>query len=464
MATLLLLALALPLLSGVLPVRAQDAMPVTLDEAHFGMAQVAALDPQAEANFTLALKAGDRVALDLQGENDSLQVTQFTAAYGSLELQTTAAAAYMAWAPEDGEYTITVKNTGDTAAGFTLRVVASPAPLPAKKIITADADGQTVPVTAGELFQVALDAAASEGYAWMLQPPDAVVLQQEGEPATVLLGTMPQAMSQQIFTFSGVAPGAATLAFDYAKEDGGAEKSFSVSIEVASAPTAEATPILPAPITLDQGDVLVIPLAGNPSTGYLWQIKPGVENILAPRGEADFTAPSDAPGAGGYEIFTFDAVAAGEVTLSFIYSQPWDEGTPPEQVIELPFVVAAPAAAAPAEPPAPPEPITIGADENGGAVDMQTGGMLFVELPGNPTTGYIWQITSKDDAFLQPVDYAFQPDSDATGAGGIERFEFAAVAAGEVVLEFAQSRPWETDAEPVATYAVTVTISEAPAN
>ena len=86
--------------------------------------------------------------------------------------------------------------------------------------------------------------------------------------------------------------------------------------------------------------------------------------------------------------------------------------------------------------------------------------MLYVDLPGNPTTGYIWQITNKDDAVLNPTDYAFQPDSDAMGAGGVEHFEFAAVAPGEVKLQFAQSRPWETDAEPSATYSVTVKVVE----
>ena len=47
------------------------------------------------------------------------------------------------------------------------------------------------------------------------------------------------------------------------------------------------------------------------------------------------------------------------------------------------------------------------------------------------------------------------------GAGGVEHFEFEAVAPGEVKLEFAQSRPWETDAEPSATYSVTVKVVEA---
>jgi inhibitor of cysteine peptidase len=274
---------------------------------------------------------------------------------------------------------------------------------------------------------------------------DGVPLQTDHVGASNFDQTMP---AEQEYTFKVINFG-----------EGAQEYTFDIAVTAAEAAAEEAAmPIKPEPIQLVQGNVLVVPLAGNPSTGYVWQVKPSAEGILTPRGEADFAAPSDAPGAPGYEIFTFDAAGAGDVTLTFTYSRPWDETTPPEQVIDLPFVVAAPPATA--EPPAPPQPITIGEAENGGAVDMQTGGALFVELPGNPTTGYIWQITSKDDAFLRPLDYTFEPDSGVIGAGGVERFEFEAVAPGEVVLEFAQSRPWETDAEPAATYSVTVRIAE----
>jgi inhibitor of cysteine peptidase len=100
----------------------------------------------------------------------------------------------------------------------------------------------------------------------------------------------------------------------------------------------------------------------------------------------------------------------------------------------------------------------VGEADNGGSVEVPAGGMLFVDLPGNPTTGYIWQITDKDDAVLEPADYAFQPSSDGIGAGGVEHFEFKAVAPGEFTLQFAQSRPWETDAEPTATYSITVKV------
>ncbi len=604
-AALLLLALALPLLfADVQPAAAQAVYtPIALDDAHFGVAKVDSLAPGADAYFLLTLKEGDRVVMELQGESDAIQVTQFASPYEPLPFQSPAPFAYSAWSTGDGEYTITVKNTGATAAGFVLRVVASPAPPPTQMVLTEDADGQTIPVTVGEPFQVALDAA--EGYTWLVSPYDYGVLKLEAEGATVLLGTMPGAMHQQILTFTTVGAGTATLTLNYAKSlnvsaagfegsfnvtieateraeaeaapaegegpavqplapdasgkvqatgalepqgmaayiitlaegaqvqaaitaadsgmiltvvgadgmplqtdhvgasnfdqampasqeyifkvinfgDAAQEYTFDVQVTVADAaaeepaaeepaagepateesgdePAAESAPIVPAPITLAPGNVLVIPLAGNPSTGYVWQVEPSAEGILTPRGDAAFAAPADAPGTPGYEIFTFDVAGAGDVTLTFTHSQPWDETTPPEQVIDLPFTVAA-APAAPAEPPAPPAPVVIGDAENGSAVEVQAGGKLLVNLAGNPTTGYIWQITSKDDSFLKPVDYAFQPASDAEGAGGVEHFEFEAVAAGEVALAFAQSRPWETDADPAATYSVTIKIVEA---
>ncbi len=574
---LLLFALA----AGALPALAQDNA-ITLDEAGFGLVKNDSLAAQSEAAYIIDLKAGDRVAMDLEGENDNLQVTQFAASYGALDLQSPAPFNYMAWAPEDGTYTITVKNSGDAAAGFTLRVAVSAAPLPAKKILTIDADGQTIPVMAGAPFQVALDAQAADGYSWTLGDYDKTVIAEDGDPAMVLLGTMPGAMSQQIFTFSGTAAGSTALPFAYGKEGADPEKSYSVTIEVsapeaatpeagaegqeptpvtltlddsgkaqatgslepqgvgsyvvnikagaqtqaaitpadanfvltvvgadgnplltdhagassfdqtmpvdqdytfkvinfgdgaqdytfdiqvgapATEPAPDATPYPPQPITVDPGNVVVVPLAGNPTTGYIWQSKVSADGVLVQRGESSFLNSNPDPniaGSGGYEVFTFDAAAPGEVTVTFTHSQPWDDKTPPEQVIEVPFVVSAPVIAA--EPPALPAPVTIGEAENGSTVEVQVGGMLNVDLPGNPTTGYIWQITNKDDAVLNPTDYAFQPDSDAMGAGGVEHFEFEAMAPGEVKLEFAQSRPWETDAEPSATYSVTVKVVDA---
>ncbi len=469
---LLLLALALPLGMVTTAVQAQEAAAIELDEGGFGMVKNEPLAAGAEIGYSVALKAGDWLAIDLQSKSDSLAVAQFLGADGALDLQNPAPFAYLASAPADGSYTLMVKNTGADAAGFTLRVAVSSAPLPTKQIISEEMAGQTIPVVAGELFQVALDAPLADGYSWGLGEYDLEVLKLEDDPAGVLLGTMPGAMSRQIFTFSALAAGTATLDFVYFKEGAEPEKSFSVTIDVSDgeatpseepgAPAeTEAAAVAPAPIQLAQGNVLVIPLAGNPTTGYTWQFTSSPGDILVSRGDAAYLPESSLSGAPGVQVFTFDAAGAGEVSLNFTYSQPWDEKTPPEQAFDLAFTVAARAAPVVEATPAPPEPVVIGDSDNGGSVTVQVGGKLLVDLSGNPTTGYIWQITNKDDAILQPADYAFQADSEAMGAGGVEHFEFDAVAPGEVELAFAQSRPWESEAEPVATYAVTVTVVDA---
>lgn len=74
------------------------------------------------------------------------------------------------------------------------------------------------------------------------------------------------------------------------------------------------------------GDEITISLAGNPTTGYTW-------NVLEPRNadvvafdDRDYEAESDAVGAGGTEELTFEAVAAGEATIELGYFQPWEPG------------------------------------------------------------------------------------------------------------------------------------------
>lgn len=248
------MAVAVALICAVLmplggPVHAQDEpMPIVLDEAGFGVAQVDALAAQGQAAFTLDLLAGDRVTMDLQGETDFVQVVEFAAPYGPLVMAGVPESFnYLAWAPEDGVYSITVANSGDSAAGFVLRVVVTPAPLPAKKMLTADANGQTIPVVLDEPFQVVLDVNTGDGYAWTLDPIDASVVAEAAAPATVPLGTMPGAMSQQIFTLQGVAPGATTLTFTNARAGGATvAETYSVTVEVMAegeAPQAEPLPL-----------------------------------------------------------------------------------------------------------------------------------------------------------------------------------------------------------------------------
>lgn len=93
-------------------------------------------------------------------------------------------------------------------------------------------------------------------------------------------------------------------------------------------------------IELAQGQVLVIELESNPTTGYQWTVEEVDVSILKQLGDAQYERTGPAmPGAGGSETFRFEAVAAGETTLRLIYHRPWEEGVAPGQTFTLEVIV-----------------------------------------------------------------------------------------------------------------------------
>lgn len=76
------------------------------------------------------------------------------------------------------------------------------------------------------------------------------------------------------------------------------------------------------------GDEITISLAGNPTTGYTWNVlQPQNADVVAFDDRA-YEAESDAIGAPGTEELEFEAVAAGEATIELGYFRPWE----PDQV------------------------------------------------------------------------------------------------------------------------------------
>jgi len=85
-------------------------------------------------------------------------------------------------------------------------------------------------------------------------------------------------------------------------------------------------------VELGPGQVLVITLESNPSTGYRWEVVEIGGAILRQVGEVQFelSDPQDPPppGAGGWETFRFEAVGAGETGLELAYRRPWEDVEP----------------------------------------------------------------------------------------------------------------------------------------
>ncbi len=99
----------------------------------------------------------------------------------------------------------------------------------------------------------------------------------------------------------------------------------------------------------------------------------------------------------------------------------------------------------------------VGEEDDGDHVPLGVGEKLMVALPGNPTTGYEWEV-DEEARFLARVDgVAYRASSDLVGAGGTFYFRYSAEESGEGRLAFGYRRSWEAlPAE--KSFAITVTV------
>ena len=84
--------------------------------------------------------------------------------------------------------------------------------------------------------------------------------------------------------------------------------------------------ILPSGSEVD-GDKLTITLEENPTTGYVWTLKIGTENVVALESDEYMPTQTSANmvGSGGNHVWNFKGVSAGETVLTFKYYRPWEK-------------------------------------------------------------------------------------------------------------------------------------------
>ena len=196
----------------------------------------------------------------------------------------------------------------------------------------------------------------------------------------------------------------------------------------------------------------------RPDRMYMW--------VVAHHGKADVTKVKGAP-AGDLAQFqlkftttadnqTVDFVPGLGIT-KYLYAH---NGTVAETHLRLAEFHAGAAATPAAEPAASAPAATLKDADNGGKVSLKVGQQVSLQLAGNPTTGYIWNVQPLDDKVLKQVgESSFKAESDLAGAPGVETFVFEAVAPGTATLSLAYARPWETDVKPDKTYSVEVTVT-----
>jgi len=98
--------------------------------------------------------------------------------------------------------------------------------------------------------------------------------------------------------------------------------------------------------------------------------------------------------------------------------------------------------------------------DNGKQIELEEGQTLAITVESNPSTGYSWarQDDPPDDVLVLVGEPEYRAKSTLPGGGGTETLRFRAERPGTTTLELIYRRPWEEDADPAATYTLTVSV------
>ena len=90
-------------------------------------------------------------------------------------------------------------------------------------------------------------------------------------------------------------------------------------------------------VELQEGELFMVALPGNPTTGYQWapEVEPGFLDRVA---GVDYLPSTALIGGGGTFYFRYRAQAPGAGELSLVYRRPW-ESVPPEKIFSITVIV-----------------------------------------------------------------------------------------------------------------------------
>ena len=96
-------------------------------------------------------------------------------------------------------------------------------------------------------------------------------------------------------------------------------------------------------VDLKPGQVLVVTLESNPSTGYQWEVSAVDTAVIQQMGEAEFLSSvstgKQIVGAGGMERFRFKALKVAESSLKLVYHRLWEKEAEPAGTFLVQIIV-----------------------------------------------------------------------------------------------------------------------------
>lgn len=97
-------------------------------------------------------------------------------------------------------------------------------------------------------------------------------------------------------------------------------------------------------------------------------------------------------------------------------------------------------------------------DDAGGQFWVQPADSILIQLPENPTTGYLWATDPTDEAIVAPEGSTFAPAGSGAGAGGTRTMCYVATGAGTVDIRLKLWRAWEGENSVIDRFGATITV------
>lgn len=96
---------------------------------------------------------------------------------------------------------------------------------------------------------------------------------------------------------------------------------------------------------------------------------------------------------------------------------------------------------------------------SGKNIQVKKGRTVELSLNGNPTTGYLWQLSAlRGDSVRIAGKPKYQRVSTATGSGGTYIFTLNTLKTGSTIMALSYARPWEKGKPPLKVFNITITV------
>jgi inhibitor of cysteine peptidase len=99
-------------------------------------------------------------------------------------------------------------------------------------------------------------------------------------------------------------------------------------------------------------------------------------------------------------------------------------------------------------------------NDAGKTFELRVGDDLEIALPANPTTGYVWEVSSLEPTVLKQDKAEFLPGDNAIGSGGMDVIKLHAINEGKSELAFIYHRPFEKNKPPLNTFEINLIIKK----